>query len=88
MSRPSLLRLLLMLLAVAPIAAMPRASGPDHEYRAYAKILHDYVHNARVDYSALKRSRTALDAAVAAFAEPTTEQLSDPVRLLPLQLRS
>jgi hypothetical protein len=71
MSRPSLLRLLLMLLTVAPATAMPRASSPDHEYQAYAKILHDYVHNARVDYSALKRSRTALDAVVAAFAEPT-----------------
>jgi hypothetical protein len=74
MSRPSLLRLLLMLLTVAPATAMPRASSPDHEYQAYAKILHDYVHNARVDYSALKRSRVALDAVVAAFAEPTADQ--------------
>ena len=74
MSRPSLLRPLVMLLAVVLVVAMPRASSPDHTYQAYAKILHDYVHNARVDYSALKRSRTALDAVVAAFAEPTADQ--------------
>lgn len=74
MIRPSLLRLLLILLAIAPAGARPRASSPDHEYQAYAKILHDYVHNERVDYSALERNRVALDAVVAMFAEPTVDQ--------------
>jgi hypothetical protein len=74
MRRPNLLRLLLILLIVAPLAAMSRAANADHEYKAYATLLHDYVRNARVDYAALKQSRTALDTAVAAFAEPATEQ--------------
>jgi len=36
----------------------------------YAQVLHDHVRPPKVDYAALKADRSALDAAVAAFAEP------------------
>ena len=37
----------------------------------YAQVLRDHVRPPKVDYAALKRDRAALDAAVAAFAEPS-----------------
>jgi inosine-uridine nucleoside N-ribohydrolase len=45
--------------------------GFDHEYAAYAAVLHDFVRPPRVDYAALQRGRASLDAAVAAFAAPS-----------------
>jgi len=73
--RRSILPLLLAGIAVVALAAArPRASSFDHDYTAYSKILHDYVHAARVDYTALRSGRAALDQAVTAFAEPAADE--------------
>jgi len=59
-------------IAVAATLALVTLRGAtfDHEYRQYAPILRDYVRPPQVDYAALKKNRAALDAAVAAFAQP------------------
>ena len=46
----------------------------DHDYRDYAKLLHDHLHGIRVDYAGLARNRAALDGVAAAFAEPSADQ--------------
>jgi hypothetical protein len=46
-------------------------AGFDHAYDRYAKVIRDHVRMPSVDYSALKKERAALDAAVDAFAQPT-----------------
>ena len=43
----------------------------DHGYDRYAKVIRDHVRMPSVDYSALKKGRAALDAAVHAFAQAT-----------------
>jgi uncharacterized protein DUF547 len=62
-------------IVVASVLGLATAAAADfdHEYWQYAKVLHDHVHAARVDYTALRSGRAALDEAVAALAEPTAE---------------
>src|SRR4051812_17984847 len=43
----------------------------------YGQLLHDHVRPPKVDYAALKADRSALDAAVAAFAEPREAEERD-----------
>jgi hypothetical protein len=74
MRRPVLIRLCVVLVALTLSLGKPRAANVDHTYRDYAKVLRDYVHVPRVDYTALQRGRAALDAVVAAFAEPSADQ--------------
>ena len=74
MTRPTLPHLLIAVVALALSAGKPRAANVDHTYQDYAKVLRDYVHVPRVDYTGLRRGRAALDAVVAAFAEPTANQ--------------
>jgi hypothetical protein len=74
MTRPILPHLLIAIVAVALSSGKPRAATVDHAYSDYAKVLRDYVHVPRVDYTGLERGRAALDAVVTAFAEPTADQ--------------
>jgi Protein of unknown function, DUF547 len=57
--------------ACALACVSPRAAAFDHQYPAYRAVLGAHVRPPRVDYGALKAQRASLDAAVAAFAEPT-----------------
>jgi hypothetical protein len=61
-------------ISVATAALTVAASGSsfDHDFLDYGRVLHDHVRGTRVDYAALQRSRTTLDAVVAQLAEPTT----------------
>jgi hypothetical protein len=73
------MRRVLIRLAACPLAAVAlvgslRAGALDHEYRAYAKLLHDHVHAAAVDYTALKEHGAALAEVMATFAEPTAAE--------------
>lgn len=56
---------------VLPIAgaAPDTRSAFDLDYAGYARLLAAHVKGSRVDYAALKASRTALDAVVGSFAE-------------------
>ena len=74
MTRPILPRLLIAIVSVALFAGTPHAASFDHDYGQYAKVLHDYVHGARVDYTALRSGRAALDEVVTAFAAPTADE--------------
>jgi uncharacterized protein DUF547 len=58
-------------LAAVVLTASVRADTFDHDYWAYAKLLHDHVHAVVVDYTALKAHRADLAAVVTAFGEPT-----------------
>jgi Protein of unknown function, DUF547 len=66
----------MLAIAVAAVLALvtPRAASFDHEYQQYAQVLREHVRPPRVDYAALKTGRASLDAAVAAFAQPTTAE--------------
>lgn len=44
----------------------------DHSFVAYGRLLQSVVHDARVDYQALKAGRSALDVVVASFDDPAT----------------
>jgi len=60
----------LLLGAVTAGSTAGRAQAPpafDHEYQAYAAVLHAHVRGAGVDYRALADDRAALDAVVAGF---------------------
>jgi len=48
-----------------------RGAGFDHAYGPYAKVIRDHVRIPSVDYSALKKERAALDAAIDTFAQAT-----------------
>jgi len=69
------LRLLRSPAAAAIAALFPAAvvvgATADHAYDRYAKVIRDHVRMPLVDYSALKKGRAALDAAVDAFAQAT-----------------
>jgi len=69
---PLRLTVVASLIVLALVA--PRAASFDHDYWDYAKVLHDYVHASRVDYTALRRSRAGLDAVVAEFAGPAADE--------------
>ena len=56
--------------ALFPAAVVVGASF-DHGYERYANVIRDHVRMPAVDYSALKKGRAALDAAVYAFAQAT-----------------
>ena len=62
--------------AVAAILAFATrgAASFDHEYRDYAKLLHDHVRASRVGYEALKRNRAALDLVFAELTEPSANE--------------
>jgi hypothetical protein len=47
-----------------------QASSFDHSYADYGRVLRDHVRLPRVAYTGLKADRGALDAAIAAFAQP------------------
>lgn len=51
--------------------ASPGGASFDHAYGPYAKVIRDHVRMPEVDYSALKKGRAALDAAVDGFAQAT-----------------
>ena len=69
MTRPARASGAAILIAVA-LAAVS-AAGFDHAYERYAKVIRDHVRMPSVDYSALKKGRAALDAAVDGFAQAT-----------------
>jgi hypothetical protein len=56
------------------LAAPAAASGFDHGYAAYARLVKDYVVGVRVDYARLKADRARLDAIVADFGAVSSEQ--------------
>jgi hypothetical protein len=58
-------------MAAVALAVSLRADTVDHEYSAYAKLLHDHVHVVAVDYTALKEHRAAVAEVMATFAETT-----------------
>jgi len=74
MRRPIRRRVLTGIVAAGLIVAAPRASTFDHEYWDYAKVLHDYLRATRVDYTELRRGRSALDAVVTQLAEPGADE--------------
>ena len=56
----------------AILAVIDFAAGPfDRTFPQYAQVLRDHLRPPKVDYAALKKDRAALDAAVAAFAQPS-----------------
>ena len=62
---------IIVVAAAAVLAAARAQAGPfDHAYPQYAQILRDHVRPPKVDYTALKKDRAALDAAVSVFAQP------------------
>jgi hypothetical protein len=65
----ALVRIVSCSLAAGALATSLRAGTFDHEYWAYAKLLHDHVHAVVVDYTALKEHRAALADVMAAFAD-------------------
>jgi hypothetical protein len=69
MTRPSRAAGAAILIALA--LATPSAASFDHAYERYAKVIRDHVRMPSVDYSALKKERAALDAAVDAFGQTT-----------------
>jgi inosine-uridine nucleoside N-ribohydrolase len=60
------------------LARLTQSPAPafDHGYTAYAGALRAFVGPPRVDYAALQRGRVPLDAAVAAFAQPSESDVS------------
>ena len=58
------------MLAILALATL-RGASFDHAYGLYAKVIRDHVQMPSVDYSALKKERAELDAAVDAFAQAT-----------------
>ena len=85
-----------MAILVALALAAPSGAGFDHAYDRYAKVIRGHVRMPSVDYSALKKGRAALDAAVDGFAQATDaeerawtrEQRLAEVGLEPLQLQA
>ena len=69
MTRPS--RALGAAILIVLALAAPGGASFDHAYVRYAKVIRDHVRMPSVDYSALKKGRAALDAAVDAFAQAT-----------------
>ena len=58
-------------LAVAFASITLGAAAFDHAHTPYAKVLRQFVQTPFVDYAALKNERSALDASVDAFAQPS-----------------
>jgi hypothetical protein len=67
-------RMVMAVVAAALSVGTLRAATFDHDYQDYAKVLHDYLHATRVDYTELRRGRTGLDAVVARLAEPSADE--------------
>src|SRR4029077_10440198 len=55
-------------------AAVVVGASFDHAYDRYAKVIRDHVRMPSVDYSALKKGRAVLDAAVDGFAQATAAE--------------
>jgi len=67
----TLVRLTACCVSAVALAISLSAQTFDHEYWSYAKLLHEHVHMAVVDYTALKEHRRALADVMASLAEPS-----------------